>query len=171
MRFNKLNLNKKQLKKSLIIFLLFLFLSFIATYFLIKMSNPNIDSVDNLYVNKITFIGILTNNMLVCGFSLLGVFTFGITSFIVLVVNGISLGFIIGANYAYTNHLWYFIRIIIPHIIFELPAILISCSIGLEGISFLKKTTLKEKLIYVFLILILLIIAAFIEVNVSTLLV
>lgn len=164
-----MNLNKKYLKKSFIIFFISFFISLIATYLIIKLSNPDISSLENLIINKLSVKDILINNLIVCAVASLGIFTFRITPYLVLVINGLALGFIIGGNYAYTDQLWYFIKIVIPHSIFELPAIFISCSIGLEGFSYLKKYTTKDKVYAILLITSLLIVASFVEVNISTL--
>ncbi|MEK6896148.1 MAG: stage II sporulation protein M [Nanoarchaeota archaeon] len=116
----------------------------------------------------ITFI--LYNNLLSAFFGLfLGVFL-GIPSFFNLLLNGSLVGYVL-ARAAETHGLGLAWRLV-PHGIFELPAVFIATGLGMRlGMSFFSrnwKKTLKERLIAslaVFLAIVvpLLIVAAFIE--------
>lgn len=163
--------NLKYIKINIILFFIFFLLGFIGVYLYASTLNINETSSQELIVERVHYLPILKNNLIVCGIAILGVFTFRISNVLVVVANALFLGVILGANFATTGELIYFLKIVIPHAIFELPAILLSCSIGFEGFSFFKKYTNKEKLLDILFIIILLVLAAFVEVNISTLLI
>lgn len=163
--------NIKYIKINTILFLITFLFGFIGIYLYSENIPVQNDLSHDLIVNNVYFLEIFKKNFLVCAIAILGIVTFRISNVIVLIANGLFLGIIIGANFATTGELVYFLRILIPHAIFELPAIILSCTVGMEGFSFLKRYTNKEKIINLTLITGLLIIAAFVEVNISTLLI
>ncbi|SJZ40303.1 stage II sporulation protein M [Garciella nitratireducens] len=164
-----MKLNFRYIKIASLIFLIFFIIGFIGTY--IYCNRIEFDNAigDQLVINKIYFSEIIIRNLTVCVIAILGIITFKISSILVLIINAVILSFILSANYVTTGELWYFIRIVIPHAIFEIPAIVISSSIGFEGFSYFKDYSFKEKISNLFLIIGLLIVAAFVEVNISTL--
>lgn len=58
---------------------------------------------------------------------------FRIPTLMVYIVNPIMLGFILASNWVSTGEILYFARILIPHSIFEVPAIVMACSMGIKG--------------------------------------
>jgi len=110
---------------------------------------------------------IFLNNTLATFFAIvLGVFIglFPITS---AVVNGYLIGFV--ANHAVAERGILVLWRLLPHVIFELPAVFISIGLGLRiGIGLLKEENLKKNFVnalrvFVFVVLPLLIIAGIIE--------
>jgi stage II sporulation protein M len=163
--------NLKYIKINSILFALFFFIGFIGIYvysFNIECDKSN---TNQLIIEDVYYIDILKKNLIVCTIAVLGIFTFRVSSVLVVLANALVLGMVFGGNFATTGELIYFLKILIPHGVFELPAIILSCSIGLEGISFLKRSTIKEKISKFILIILLLVIVAFVEVNISTLLI
>lgn len=162
-----MSFNFKYIKVSSILFFLFFILGFIGIYFFSRSMGFNENGNEELIRNNITFSKVFFNNLIVCTIAIFGILTFRISSGVVLIFNSLYLGIVIGANYSTTGQLWYFMKFLIPHGIFEIPAIILACSIGFEGLKFFKKYTLRQKLYNIILIICLLTIAAFIEVNIS----
>ncbi|WP_423793431.1 stage II sporulation protein M [Methanocaldococcus indicus] len=93
---------------------------------------------------------ILTNNLKVIFLMLAGSITFGLSTFINLIFNGFNVGVLIGSTFLTNEPLKLILALILPHGIFEIPAILISAIAGFK-ISY-----------------ILIVIAAFVEVYVTS---
>lgn len=121
--------------------------------------------------------GIFLNNLSVCFTLIVGLLSFGLVSFIVLVINGVYLGSAM-KFYITNNSLEQMLLVFVPHAIFEIPAILLSASIGFFLLLFViekgngrKQVALKGYLLYslksIVFVIILLGIAAIIESYVS----
>lgn len=164
-----MNINTKYIKIASCIFLLFFIIGFIGTYLYGQTIDFDKSKANQFIINKVTFSSILINNLIVCGIAILGVITFRLSSSLVLIGNSLVLGVVLGANFVATGRLLYFVLIVLPHAIFEIPAIIIACSIGFEGFSYFKKYTFKEKGLNCLLVIGLLVVAALVEVNISTL--
>ncbi len=115
---------------------------------------------------------IFINNLKSSFFALLFGIFFGILPFIVAIMNGYVLGFV--ANKTVGLEGWVVLWRLIPHGIFELPAVLISIGLGLKLGSFLfvsKKKSWKEFWrwlvdcfrVFIFVVIPLLVIAGIIE--------
>ncbi len=120
---------------------------------------------------------IFLNNTTLCLYLILGMFTFGIMSFILLVINGIYLGSALN-YYVENNGFEQMLYKFLPHAIFELPAIILSASIGFYLIVFViekgsgrnnmpAKFYLGHIMKTIVLIIVLLFIAAFMESYIS----
>ncbi|ACX72190.1 protein of unknown function DUF95 transmembrane [Methanocaldococcus vulcanius M7] len=128
---------------------------------------------------EFNFISILSNNLKVIFLMLAGAITFGLSTFINLLFNGFNVGALIGSTFLTNEPLKIIAGFILPHGIFEIPAILISAVAGFkipyEITLYLldkKEKPITEEDIKVFLKLaiisiILIIIAAFIEVYIT----
>ncbi|MGL5641274.1 MAG: stage II sporulation protein M [Paraclostridium sp.] len=109
----------------------------------------------------------LKHNGLVALMLYIGLFTFAVSTIIVLISNGFNLGFFIGIHYSLNrplNQLWISI---LPHGIFEILGFLIAATIGLEGIRFYfiknKTKNIKTYLILFLISISCIFIAALIE--------
>lgn len=162
-----LAINKKKFIINNIIFIGLTFIFIILTYSKLETSIQN----SELIYQNVSFFGILSKNLMVCIIAILGIYTFKISAFIILIVNPIVLGSLLGINWLTTNELIYFLKILIPHGIIEIPALCLACTIGMEGRSFLKKYTLKQIIATFMLLIIMLILAAWVETYISVLLV
>ena len=154
-----------------IFFLFALFAFFIPGPFgfLNEMLKDLVDKTEGLNTAQIT-VFILNNNLqsAVFGF-ILGIF-FGVFPIFNAVLNGSVLGYVFGKVYAISgfSDFWR----ILPHGIFELPAIFIALGLGLKlGASFFSgdiKKSLRERFVrggrsFILIVIPLLIIAAIIE--------
>lgn len=140
--------------------------STLITYWQLKPFAVRTD-ISQLVHNEITFMGILTNNLIVCTLAVAGIILFKVPSILVLVINPIVLGFVLGVNWVSTEQVAYFLKILIAHAIFEIPAISISCAIGMEGKEFIRKYNRASIARAGGLVIVLLMAAAFVECNVS----
>lgn len=190
---NKIILHKKQhtLPKSLlfkifkrswiflIIFLLGIVIGGILIYYTTRditdISMFNISSEDEIIYQDFlgigispTFIGVFLNNLTLCLLLVIGIFTRGITSGFILLINGIIIGIIIISYVPIGYNVIYPILALLPHAVFEIPAIILCASISSQKIKDLKNSSFSELIKVILLILILLIVGALIEVHIST---
>lgn len=118
------------------------------------------------------FLFIFNNNLIIAFLAILGGFIFGLPTFFILASNGFFIGLVFGVAAGEIN-LGLIILSLLPHGIFEIPAILFSLSAGfllgqaLFEFAF-KKKEFRSKFIFsgrvfVFLVFPLLFLAAFIE--------
>lgn len=161
--------NNLAFKISIILSTIIFFTSSLFGYFI----NLSFDKA-KIYPN---FIDIVINNSVLCFILILGVITLGLSSFILLILNGIYLGSAL--QYSINSvGLVSTLKLFIPHAIFEIPAIILSASIGfllitcivLKGHFKIKinfKYFLKYFSICILIIAILIILAAFIESTIS----
>jgi uncharacterized membrane protein SpoIIM required for sporulation len=122
---------------------------------------------------------ILTNNLKVIFLMLAGAITFGLSTFINLIYNGFNLGLLVSDAYNSGMPIKLILALILPHGIFEIPAILISAVAGFKipyeiTLYLLDKKEkpitnedIKEFLKLSLISIILIIIAAFIEVYIT----
>jgi stage II sporulation protein M len=113
---------------------------------------------------------IFFNNLKGSFFGMLSGIFFGIFSILSLVVNGYLLGFV--SSLSTSERGIFILWRLLPHGIFELPALFISLGLGLrlgsfifqeKKIEFLKKSLLNSLRVFLFVVVPLLIIAAIIE--------
>ncbi|AEF96608.1 stage II sporulation protein M [Methanotorris igneus] len=128
---------------------------------------------------KFNFLTILLTNLKVILLMLAGAITFGLSTFINLIFNGFNVGILVGSTFLTDEPLKLITALILPHGIFEIPAMLISATAGFkipyEVILYLldkKEKPITEEDIKEFLKLagisiILIIIAAFVEVYIT----
>jgi len=117
-----------------------------------------------------TFWLIFSNNFQAGFFAIILGIGFGIFPVAATVANGYLLGFV--SNYAVSERGIFILWRLLPHGLFELPAIILSISVGLKiGIDFFRKNRIKilrenlgkALLFFVFIVIPLLVIAALIE--------
>jgi len=170
-------MNKLPIILTLIIFSLGFIVGFISINNLSKINDKELSK----YKPKINFNfpSILSNNLKVIFLMLAGAITFGLSTFINLLFNGFNVGMLIGSIFQTNEPLKVIAGFILPHGIFEIPAMLISAVAGFkipyEVTLYLldkKEKPITEEDIKVFLKLamisiILIIIAAFIEVYIT----
>ncbi len=150
-----------------------LMIGFIIGY----LTNLHIDQIIKVKViNKNYFYKILLNNIIVVLMALIGAFIFSLPTIIVLLQNGIILGHF--TKYAISN-IKIFLYLVFPHSILEIPAIIIAGAAGFkipyEIIRYLAgkkeqiltKEDIKEYLTLALISIILIVIAAWIEANVT----
>lgn len=158
-------------KKFLISFIIFVSLTIVTTVIVHKQMLPFAIKVEitELQKNNIGFCNIFIRNIMVCTIAMSGVFLLRVPAILILLFNSIVLGFILGINWASTGELLYFVRIIIPHAIFEISAISISCVLGFEGRKLLNKYNIKQIIRTILLVIILLFVAGIVECYISIL--
>lgn len=157
------------IKRAVVIMVCFIGLAAATTFITYYQLKPFAvkSEISELIVNDVTLAGIFINNLIVSTVAVLGVFLFRIPSILVLLVNPMVLGFVLGSNWVSTNEIYYFIKILIPHSVFEIPALSIACAMGTEGRKIFSKYSKSSILRGGGLIVILLLIAAFVECNIS----
>jgi uncharacterized membrane protein SpoIIM required for sporulation len=128
---------------------------------------------------KFNFHSILLNNLKVIFLMLAGAITFGLSTFINLMFNGFNVGVLVGSTFLTNEPLKLIAGFILPHGIFEIPAMLISAVAGFkipyEIIQYLRdkkekpltEEDIKEFLKLAVISIILIIIAAFVEVYIT----
>lgn len=182
---------KNILKYILIISIVFIFAGFLAFFTLkflpMEAANNVYLKIQEIIMSKnvinqngaLSFWGILINNLIASiQIIFLGFIPLLFLPFLSIISNSVMLGAVMGALDVLTNEniLIAFIKYILPHGIFEIPAIIISGAIGVKLCAFICRKTFgkatEEKLlfhikgcigIFIFCVIPLLIIAAFIE--------
>ncbi len=82
--------------------------------------------------NDYNFPTILLNNLKVVLLMLAGSITFGLSTFINLLFNGFNVGVLIGSTFLTNEPLKLITALILPHGIFEIPAMIISAIAGFK---------------------------------------
>ncbi|MCI0768191.1 stage II sporulation protein M [Bacillus sp. TL12] len=126
------------------------------------------DTINNIY-EKTPFDYILHNGKILLAL-ILGVITFGLSTIYMVIMNGVFLGLSIYHTY-HSQSILFTILSILPHGIFEIPAIILASSLGLSPLYMIFKTLKGDKLkisfktisINILIIISLLIIAAIVE--------
>ncbi|MED0774099.1 stage II sporulation protein M [Bacillus siamensis] len=125
---------------------------------------------------RLGYISILKNNLLAALNLSSGLFTFGLSSLISLIINGLVIGNAVKSS-SYFLHWYEIILRILPHGIFEIPGIIIASTVGLSPIKLIfdlvkgKKIELRLYVNQLFILIsisvILIVIAAFVEAFIS----
>lgn len=167
-----------------ILFIILLFLFFTATGMGIAVFSPAFtNSTISSFQEEVAplkeasafslMLGIFSNNAIKCFFALALGPALGIAPLLFIIANGFVIGIIVGATIAKAG-LFYVIVGIVPHGVIEMPMVFISSAIGLKlGVDVIKTAARKNThlfrdikealLIFVFWIIPLLFIAAFLE--------
>lgn len=142
---------------------------------------PNLKQIKEKILTESKFqiaLNIFSNNLMV-SLILLASGTFIIVPFLIMFTNGFLVGFVIKLLMEKNLGLIFFIKGIILHSVFELPAIFISAAIGIRiGLSYLTRDNKKRvnkvsqrireaAVIYLLVVIPLLLIAAFVEAFIS----
>ena len=132
-----------------------------------------------LYKLKINFLSILQRNILMIIYELIGIITFGSSTLVNLLLNGYILAVFIKLFFYHDNSLTTLLLLILPHGIFEIPAIIIAGAAGFkipyEIVRYLAgkkeqvliKEDIKEYLTMALISILLIVIAAWIEANIT----
>lgn len=128
--------------------------------------------------NQLTVEFILWNNLIGVAVTLTGALTFGMLSIISLFVNGLIVGGLLGITVGYTSPVL-LAALLLPHGIFELPALWLAGAIGLRiahrlvrylwgtDDEILTHLEMVEVIILIIITVLLLVIAAWIEVTLT----
>ncbi len=142
-------------------------------------NNLKIENTSTFKLDSAPLSLILINNLKVIFLMLAGSITFGLSTFINLIFNGFSFGMLISNAYNSGMPIKLILALTIPHGIFEIPAMLISAVAGFkipyEVIQYLRdkkekpltEEDIKEFLKLAVISIILIIIAAFVEVYIT----
>ena len=152
---------------SLSIFLLFSIIGLLfPTFFtekILELIKSLIDQTQNLTILQLVSF-IISNNIQVAFFGMVFGIIFGILPTLVLIINGYVLGFV--ANQVITLEGIFVLWRLLPHGIFEIPAILISTSLGIKlgtNLRNIKKNFKASLRIFLLIVIPLLVIAGIIE--------
>ncbi len=175
-----MSLNKVLLKNSSIILLstAIYFLSVSFGFYCYSTLTLNVECRDHCYSTSLDLNAILNNNIfliiqLITGSAVLGISTFGLLAY-----NGVVFGIIL-ANSIENTSMVNVLALILPHGIFEIPAIIIAGAAGFkipyEIIRYLlgekgqplTKEDIKEYLTLALISIILIVIAAWVEANIT----
>lgn len=113
---------------------------------------------------------IFKNNLTVCLGLVVGVFTFGIPTFLLLFLNGISIGAGLTAIILLDSSFSTILTKVLPHGVLEIPIFLFSGAIGFLGFTFYFRKEKPYKLILksILIIIVMVFISALIEGFIST---
>ena len=174
-----------------IIFLISALVCLLIGFYKVEMIKPIIQSLTDsksevlIENGKISDVGLIKNNTIACGISIVyGIIPFIFLTMIPTTLNGFILGIVLGLGKATSgaSALAIFIVGILPHGIFELPALIISMAMGMylclnltlkifrRGKEKIYKILLEYVRIFVLVILPMLILAGVIEAYITPLL-
>ena len=160
-----------RIKNPLIYALVIFTLSIVIGYLLQIKLFSNYSEYNHATIMKGNWWFYFSSNIIICTFMFLGVFTLSITTIPLAVYNGIIIGNSLGVAVTHSLKLSKILLALLPHGIFEIPAIIISISVGLQGVNFYKISSKKEYLRYLGkmygAVFILLFLASFMESYVS----
>ncbi|WP_191559528.1 stage II sporulation protein M [Metabacillus idriensis] len=129
-------------------------------------SIPGMDE-SNAYIKREGLSGawfFFTQNLKVALMLISGILVFGITTIPILLINGFWLGSVLGSQYISGKSILDLFLAIVPHGIFEIPALLLAGYLGLVGLKFYFYETNWKRLFSVLaLLIIMLMVAALIE--------
>ncbi len=152
---------------SLVLFFLFSIIGIVFPHILedkiLELIKSLINKTDGLNVIEL-FIFITSNNIQVSFFGMILGIIFAIIPTLTLIINGYVLGFVI--NRSIVSEGIFIIWRLFPHGIFEIPAVLISTSLGIKiGTDFknIKKNLKSALRIFILIVVPLLVIAGIIE--------
>ncbi|WP_292460153.1 stage II sporulation protein M [Methanothermococcus sp.] len=162
---------------TLVIFIIGFIIGIVSINNLSKINNGDLPNFKPKIQFNFPFI--LTNNLKVIFLMLAGSITFGLSTFINLIFNGFNVGVLIGSTFQTNEPLKLIAGFILPHGIFEIPAMLISAVAGFkipyEVIQYLRdkkekpitEEDIKEFLKLALISIVLIVIAAFVEVYIT----
>jgi stage II sporulation protein M len=172
--FNYIKECKEKIYLGLILFFIFGLLGFFFPYFFEQEILEFIKNVSEktIGMNVLeTILFIFFNNLKACFVSIIFGFFFGLIPIIITITNAYLIGFV--SRKVVSQEGFFVLWKLLPHGIFELPAFFLSIGLGINlGMSFfrkgdswknLKNTFRETSRVFVFVILVLLIIAATIE--------
>lgn len=139
-------------------------LGFVITYQFATGQEENQLTDSWSYVPDLAFLDIFLSNLLVSFLLLTGMFVFGITTVIVMSVNGFWIGVIWALFYIPDQSILKIMSAMLPHGIIEFSAFLIAGSIGMTKFKNLKKKNIIKN---VTIIVGLLLLAALVEITFS----
>lgn len=129
--------------------------------------NTAIDNSSNYYSKREGFSGaafFFIQNFKVALMLISGIFCFGLSTFLILAINGFWLGGVIASQYLNGTSIEDLCLSILPHGIFEIPALLLSGYIGFIGLKFyFQKKNWKRSIVTIGFIILLLMLAGAIE--------
>lgn len=125
--------NRVPITISLAIYFITFIIGALSFYFL----NPDMSNLENFCPNcdfqvKLTTLSIMRNNGIMIATLISGFFSLGLTTFTNLVLNGFTFGIAIADAVNVSSPLTTILLIIMPHAIFELPAIWIAGAAGFK---------------------------------------
>ena len=141
--------------------------------------NVKCGNTQNKMILSLNFTTILDNNLRVTLLLLLGAFLFGTTTVLNLIYNGLYTALIIRNSFSNGINPLSVVLLVLPHGIFEIPAIIIAGAAGFKipyeivrylagkKEQILTKDDIKEYLTLALISIILIVIAAWIEANVT----
>lgn len=159
---------KEKFLLAMIIFSTFIFIGgmFDALY-LMDSTMPTETMIDA----ETTWIAVFVNNLFGCIILISGFLVFGITTFIFLIFNALFLGMALVTSYATGATITDIVLAVLPHGIFEIPAVLLSAAIGFLGFKFYSQEDYKRFYINIgklsTMVVILLLIASLVETSIT----
>ena len=145
----------------------------------INSENQNyIFQFENKWSSNVLFFDILSNNLKLLSLLIFGSTLFAAPTLLNLLANGISIGYAVRLAIS-RDELLEFVLLILPHGIFEIPAIIIAGAAGFKipyeitrylagrKEKILTKEDIKEYLMLALISIILIVIAAWIEANIT----
>lgn len=171
-----------EIRRTSIAFCLLLFLSFLVFFFLPELREKAIGDITEMFMQKelvtpegqISFLGLFFNNAQACLMAMLwGLIPYVFLPSLPLGINAVLLG-IMAAHAVHMHKTVFFLMGILPHGIFEIPAMILSFAMGLyvcgqmtrrckkdkNAISFTENLVLISRFFFLILIPILIIAAA-----------
>lgn len=128
-----------------------------------------IQQLDNQLLNSWSFY--FLSNSVTCLIIASGLFLYGIPTIPLLSYNGFILGYTIAQIYQQDGEIWNILKSLIPHGIFEIPALILAGMIGLQGLKFYhirkNKQYYYEIAIILIVVMVLLFVASLIEAKIT----
>ncbi len=172
-------LAKKNFSRFVFLYTVFYLIGFLLGAYATVNSNALSSAFFSLETTK-TAIDIISHNLVAAFWSFTGVVTFGLSTLLVAIVAGVFTGSII---YAAFNKLTIIqiVAAIIPHGIFEIPGFIFAGAAGLKSLEalirhlrggdFITRQDIKDYFSLVGISVILIVIAGFVEANITPMLV
>jgi len=108
------------------------------------LARLGLDSLRDLFPENITVFTILINNTRAFGLMVLGAITGGLLTLFALLFNGLLIGFVLGGVAADRGIAFVFVGLV-PHGIFELPALFAGAAVGLRVVHLTGKRLLGRR--------------------------
>lgn len=165
-------IDKKAVKTAFFIFFIGSIVGVVVSVLLLKYNHAptNLPLAIKSENTSLDFITILMNNIFVALFMISGAYLAKIPTILSLFGNGFFLGFIMATNIYTTSAVIYFLRLVMVHGVVEIMALLLAANLGLQKEIFSTPKKIKRSAITIFIVLILLAIAALLETMVTPLL-